>query len=72
MDGGQNIVAVFAGEGVGKGGLSVIKGNDLRLAHWQAGKPAEGHAPHIPFDKKSHHLRWGQVCRKVSHVSRHR
>lgn len=52
MDGVQDIVAVFAGEGIGKGGLSVIKGSDLRLAYWQTRKPAEGHVPHVPFDKK--------------------
>lgn len=45
-------MAVFAGEGIGKGGLSVIKGSDLRLAHWQTRKPAEEHVPHVPFDKK--------------------
>ena len=67
----------------GREGVAQVTGGiDIRLAHRLPGKPAEGHAPHCPFDKlswwKCSDLKvrtitsWGQrqVCRKASHVSR--
>ena len=53
--------------GDGEGAITSYKGTDNRWAHSLAGKPAEGHAPHSPFDKNNHQLRPG--WRKVSHVS---
>ena len=48
---GQDMAAVFAPWGRVR--LPVIRGIDIRLAHPLPGKPAEGHAPHSPFDKLS-------------------
>ena len=52
-DGGQDLAAGSLLLG-GEGKLPVIRGIDVWLAHWFPGKPAEGPAPHSPFDKNSH------------------
>ena len=49
--------------------LPVTGGNDVRSAYQLPGKPAEGHAPLINY-WNSHQLGLGQVCRKVSSVTR--
>ena len=47
---------------LGAGKATSDGGTQVRLAHQLPGGPAEGHAPHCPFD--------GQAHRKVSQVSR--
>lgn len=47
---------------LGAGKVTSDGGTQVRLAHQLPGGPAEGHAPHCPFD--------GQAHRKVSQVSR--
>ena len=52
LSGWQDTVAVVAPTG-GTGHLPITGGTDIRLAHRLPGKPAEGHAPHRLFDKRS-------------------
>ena len=65
-DGGQDMAASFSPPRKGRlpvrgeltsGGLDQLPG-----------KPAEGHAPHRPFDENNHQLGPGASSRKVSHV----
>lgn len=67
-DGRQDMGAVFAPRE--KGTLSLNRENYLRLTHQFPGKPAEGHNLHSYLDKKITSWGLGQVCWKVSHMSR--
>ena len=55
---GQDVVVVL--EWGGGGRLPVMGGTDIILAHQLPEKPAEGHAPHHPFDKHSEEL-WSEA-----------
>ena len=68
---GQDKAAAFTPRGQGE--FTSYRGNYVRLAPWLPGKPAERHALYFPFDKLlGTIISWdlGQVCRKVSPVSR--
>ena len=49
-------------------GSSLQSCGEARLTHWLPGKSARRHATHCSFDKKW--LGPGQVCAKISHMSR--
>ena len=74
--GSQDMAAVFAPR-MGRERFLAVGEIDVRLAHQLPGKLTEEHVPRSPFGK----LSWwrcserplagaGQVCRKVSHMSR--
>ena len=58
-DRGQNTAAVLC-SGVGEGKVTSYRGIDVRLVHQLPRKPAEGPAPHRPFDKLSWWLKLDQ------------